>query len=309
MPGNFKVNASTWFFLSHRYSDCMRLLIFLFWLIFGSLGSVLLTRFADGVTRTKLRGFFFWNSQCPHCHHRLTTKNLIPLVSYLVQWGKCEYCRKKISRIYPVLELLCAGIFVATYFLLKNFWTPILIFWLLTNRLLILLLVYDLQKYELHMIARILLTIAWILANFLLTAWNLRYAFLTAVLFGGVFTGIYFFAKRYAKMRFNQTEWFGEGDIYVAVTIWIIVPIVLSLQWIIFSRWTIMNVLILFVLMSSIIGLIWSGFQYIFQKIFHNSEFWTLNSKFKVIPFFPAMIIAFWILAWKIPYFITLIFW
>lgn len=279
------------------------------WLIFGSLGSVLLTRFADGVTRTKLRGFFFWNSQCPHCHHRLTTKNLIPLVSYLVQWGKCEYCRKKISRIYPVLELLCAGIFVATYFLLKNFWTPILIFWLLTNRLLILLLVYDLQKYELHMIARILLTIAWILANLLLTAWNLRYAFLTAVLFGGVFTGIYFFAKRYAKMRFNQTEWFGEGDIYVAVTIWIIVPIVLSLQWIIFSRWTIMNVLILFVLMSSIIGLIWSGSQYIFQKIFHNSEFWTLSSKLNIIPFFPAMIIAFRIIAWKVQFFINLLFW
>lgn len=279
------------------------------WLIFGSLGSVLLTRFADGVTRTKLRGFFFWNSQCPHCHHRLTTKNLIPLVSYLVQWGKCEYCRKKISRIYPVLELLCAGIFVATYFLLKDFWTPILIFWLLTNRLLILLLVYDLQKYELHMIARILLTIAWILANLLLTAWNLRYAFLTAVLFGGVFTGIYFFAKRYAKMRFNQTEWFGEGDIYVAVTIWIIVPIVLSLQWIIFSRWTIMNVLILFVLMSSIIGLIWSGSQYIFQKIFHNSEFWTLNSKLNIIPFFPAMIIAFRIIAWKVQFFINLLFW
>jgi len=287
----------------------MRVLIIFLGLVFWSLGSVMMTRFAEGVTRTKLRGFFFWYSQCPHCHHRLTARNLIPVVSYLIQWGKCEYCKKKISRIYSVLELLCAGIFVATYFLLQNFWTPTLIFWLLTNRLLILLFVYDLKEYELHMIGRILLALVWILANLFLPGGNLRYALRMALLFGWFFTGIFFFGKRYAKMRFNQPEGFGEGDIYLAVTIWILFPLVFSLQWLAFSSRMIVNSLILFILMSSIIGLIWSGFQYIFQKIFHNSELWILNSKLKIIPFFPAMIIAFRILAWKLPYFIPLLFW
>ncbi len=278
-------------------------MIFL-WLIFGSLGSVILTRFADGITRKSFRWFFFWYSQCPECKHRLKAKNLVPVASYFAQGGKCSYCGKKISRIYPVLEILCAGIFVLTYILLKDFWTPILVFWLLTNRLLILLLVYDLRTYELHMIVRILLWIVGITANSLAPGWNLWFAFLSALLFGGVFTWIYFFAKWYAKIRFKKAmEGFGEGDVYLAVTIWILLPIVLSFQAIQFSWWMMINVLILFVLMSSIIGLIWSWFQYIINLKF---EIW--NLKLNIIPFFPSMIIAFWLLAWKGQYFISLIF-
>ncbi len=294
----------------------MRIAILFFWFIFGSLGSVVMTRFADGVTRTKLRGFFFGYSKCPECKHRLHARNLIPVVSYLVQWGKCNYCWKKISRIYPVLEILCAWVFLLTYFLLKDFWTPILIFWLLTNRLLILLLVYDLRQYELHMIARIGLIIVWILTNIFLPGWNVWYAFLAALLFGCVFTCIYFFGKRYAKIRFKQTEWFGEGDVYLAVSIWILLPIVLSFHNLSFSFLTIVNVLILFILISSIIWLIRAWLQYLLNwqltinnwKWNINSQFSILNFKFKVIPFLPAMIIAFRILAWEAPYFITLLF-
>ncbi len=298
--------------------------IVILWLIFGSLGSVVMTRFADGVTQAKLRGFFFWYSQCPQCKHRLKAIDLIPVVSYLVQWGKCRYCWKKISRIYPVSEVLCAGIFVLTYFFLKDFWTTTLIFWLLTNRLLILLLIYDLQTYELHMIAWILLMIVWILANVFAPGWNIRFAFLSALLFSGIFLCIYLFAKRYAKLRFKKDmEWFGEGDIYLAAGIWILVPIVLSFHNIpLFSWWMIINVLLLFIVLSSILGLIRSGFQYIWNlkftiwnlqfgnrsTTFENSELWILHSTLHIIPFFPAMIIAFRLIVWKAPYFISLFF-
>ncbi len=295
----------------------MWILIFILWLIFGSLGSVIMTRFADGVTKEKLRGFFFGRSECPHCHHALKAKNLIPIISYLVQWGKCVYCKKKISRIYPVLELISAGIFLLTYFLLKDFWTPILIFWLLTNQLLVLLLVYDMKEYELHIVGWLLLATVGILANIFLPVGNLRYAFLTTLLFGWFFTCIYFFGKRYANMRFNQPEGFGEGDIYLAVSIWILMPIILSLHKLSFSRMTMINILILFILMSSIIGLIRTVLHYLLNCKLHienwkrkeYSQSSILHSQCKVIPFFPAMIIAFRILAWKLPYFITIIFW
>lgn len=286
----------------------MRIVIIFIWLIFGSLGSVVMTRFSDWITKAKLRGFFFWRSECPECKHVLKAKNLIPVVSYLVQWGKCAYCKKKISRIYPVLEILCAWIFVITYFLLQNLWTPILVFWLLTNRLLILLVIYDIHTYELHMTARILLMATWILAN-IFVLWNLRNALFAAILFGVIFMGIYFFAKRYTKIRFKKNmEWFGEGDVYIAVGIWLYIPIIFFLQWIAFSWMMLANVLILFVVMSSIVGLIRAWLQYIVQKVFHNSEFWILNSTLNIIPFFPAMIIAFWILAWKLSFFISLVF-
>lgn len=275
------------------------ILIFFFWLIFGSLGSVLLTRFADGITRTKLRGFFFGYSKCPHCEDRLKAKHLIPVVSYLVQWGKCSYCWKKISRIYPVLEILCAGIFVVTYFFLKDFWIETLVFWLLTNWFLILLLVYDLQKYELHMVIRVLLTALGIVANINISwgsDWN---ALMSAIMFGVIFLLIYLFARRYVHMRFKKhEEWFGQGDIYLAVTIGLLFPIILSFHNLLFSWMMLLNVLILFVLMSSIVGLIRAWLQFLITK-----------KASKIIPFFPAMIIAFRILTWKLPYFITLIFW
>jgi len=286
----------------------MRILIALLWLIFGSLGSVILTRFSDGVTQKKLHGFFFWFSECPECKHRLTAKNLLPLISYLIQGGKCWYCSKNIPWIYPVLEILSAWIFLLTYFFLKDFWTWILVFWLLTNRLLILLLVYDLRTYELHMIVRILLVITWILANIIAPGWNLRYAMLSVLVFAWVFMWIYFFARRYAKMRFDQAEWFGQGDIYLASVIWLFLPLVLSLQWMIFSWWTIINVLILFTLLSSILGLIRSVFQFFIKKIFNNSPSVLHNLSLAIIPFFPAMILAFWIITWKGSYFISLIF-
>lgn len=279
------------------------------WLIFWSLGSVVITRFSDWITKKNLRGFFFWRSECPECKHKLWARNLIPVVSYLIQWGKCAYCKKKISRIYPVLELLCAGVFVATYFLLKDFWIETLVFWLLTNRLLILLLVYDLQTYELHMVIRVLLTALWIVANINISGGSDGNFLMSTIIFGVTFLLIYLFAKRYVHMRFKKhEEWFGQGDVFLAVSIWTLFPIVLSFHNISFSWMTIVNVLILFTLMSSIVGIIRAWLQYGFQKLFHNSKFWILNSALKIIPFFPAMIIAFWILAWKLPYFITLIF-
>lgn len=279
-------------------------IIFFLWLIFWSLGSVVMTRFADGITKAKLRGFFFGRSECPNCHHRLHAKNLIPVVSYAIQWGKCEYCKKQIPRIYPVLEILTAIIFVATYFLLQDFWTKTLVFWLLTNWLLVILLVYDLQKYELHMIAWIALMTLWILADILISGGNDGNALISTVIFGGTFLLIYFFAKRYVRMRFKkQEEWFGQGDIFLAVSIWALFQIILTFHGLSFSWILIVNVLILFTLLSSIIGLIWAWLQYLLNwKL--KIESWKLN----IIPFFPAMILAFWIMSWKLSFLLTLFF-
>lgn len=291
----------------------MRLVILFLWLIFWSLGSVVMTRFADSVTRTKLHGFCFGYSKCPHCKQKLHARNLIPVVSYLVQGGKCEYCKKKISRIYPVLEVVSAGIFVATYFLLKDFWTLILVFWLLTNRLLVLLLVYDLRKYELHMPIWWLLVVTWILATLFIPEWNLRYAFLSGIVFGLLFTAIYFFARRYTKIRFKKIgDWFGAGDIYLAVTIWIFIPFILTLSWVVFSWWMLANVLIMFILLNSIIWLVQAGLQYLFHRLgildFKLGKKNFSSSSINIIPFFPAMIIAFWLIIWKLTFFISLLF-
>lgn len=54
-------------------------------------------------------------SICPHCHHQLAAKDLLPLVSWVLLRGKCRYCKKPISWRYPAVELLTTLLFVASY--------------------------------------------------------------------------------------------------------------------------------------------------------------------------------------------------
>jgi leader peptidase (prepilin peptidase)/N-methyltransferase len=43
-------------------------------------------------------------SGCPHCGHRITALENIPVVSYLVLRGKCSSCKAPISPRYPIIE-------------------------------------------------------------------------------------------------------------------------------------------------------------------------------------------------------------
>ena len=45
-------------------------------------------------------------SHCPHCHHRLSVLDNIPLFGWLLLRGRCRYCKVAISIQYPLVELL-----------------------------------------------------------------------------------------------------------------------------------------------------------------------------------------------------------
>jgi leader peptidase (prepilin peptidase)/N-methyltransferase len=57
-------------------------------------------------------------SACPHCNHKISAWENIPVVSYLLLRGKCKGCRAAISVRYPLIEafsgLLCG--FAAAHF-------------------------------------------------------------------------------------------------------------------------------------------------------------------------------------------------
>ncbi len=52
-------------------------------------------------------------SACPTCGHQLTPFELIPVISYMLQKGKCRGCQSRISPIYPFFELLTGLLFAA----------------------------------------------------------------------------------------------------------------------------------------------------------------------------------------------------
>ncbi|MFC4800972.1 prepilin peptidase [Neobacillus sp. GCM10023253] len=56
-------------------------------------------------------------SSCPTCGHQLTPLELIPVLSYMFQKGKCRGCQSRISPIYPFFELLTGILFAAAPYL------------------------------------------------------------------------------------------------------------------------------------------------------------------------------------------------
>ena len=61
-------------------------------------------------------------SACPYCQKILGWYELIPIVSFLVQAGKCRSCGHRLSWQYPVVELLSGLIFVTVpLFLSSNY--------------------------------------------------------------------------------------------------------------------------------------------------------------------------------------------
>lgn len=54
-------------------------------------------------------------SHCPRCGRPIRWYDNIPVVSYLLLGGRCRDCHARISIIYPLVEILCAGVLVAAF--------------------------------------------------------------------------------------------------------------------------------------------------------------------------------------------------
>lgn len=52
-------------------------------------------------------------SHCPHCQQTIRVRDNIPLLSWLMLKGRCRDCQAKISKRYPLVELLTALAFFA----------------------------------------------------------------------------------------------------------------------------------------------------------------------------------------------------
>jgi prepilin signal peptidase PulO-like enzyme (type II secretory pathway) len=47
-------------------------------------------------------------SHCPHCHTPLTLRDLMPVLSWLIERGKCRHCGERVGVRYVVIELVTA---------------------------------------------------------------------------------------------------------------------------------------------------------------------------------------------------------
>lgn len=126
------------------------LLLFILGLVLGSFLNVLTLRYdpEKKFTLNTVRG----RSHCVSCHTQLRWYELVPLLSFLIQKGKCRSCRAKLSWQYPLVELSMGIIAVGVYLLFNTifpfissvwFFVFIIAFWLVVSMVLLFAFIID----------------------------------------------------------------------------------------------------------------------------------------------------------------------
>jgi leader peptidase (prepilin peptidase)/N-methyltransferase len=88
----------------------MYILTFIFGSVIGSFLNVCIYR----IPRDE--SIVYPSSHCPKCNTPLKWYNLIPILSFLFQKGKCRYCGESISPQYPIVELLNGFLYTIIFY-------------------------------------------------------------------------------------------------------------------------------------------------------------------------------------------------
>ena len=167
---------------------------------FGSLYNVVIHRLP--VKESIIRP----GSHCPHCKHPISFHDNVPLLSYLMLWGKCRYCRERISPRYPFVAGLTG--LLALLLFLRYGWVPQFFIECLFVSLLIVITFIDLDTYLIPDV----LSLSGMLAGFVLSFFSPRVAWLDSLL-GIVLGGGFFFLIAIGYQYLRHKDGLGGGDI------------------------------------------------------------------------------------------------
>lgn len=103
-----------------------------FGLCVGSFLNVLIYRIPKGEEFVKTP------SHCMTCGHNLSWYENIPVVSWLLQGGKCRACGVKLSTQYPIVEALNGAMWLLTGLLYRGDWLTVGLYCVLFSMLLVL---------------------------------------------------------------------------------------------------------------------------------------------------------------------------
>lgn len=84
---------------------------------FGAIFGSYATLFAHRLPRKEsvFGRYFGKKSHCPKCNATLRTRELIPLINWIITGGKCRHCKSKIPRTHLFIELATTISFVFCY--------------------------------------------------------------------------------------------------------------------------------------------------------------------------------------------------
>lgn len=158
--------------------------IFLFGLLIGSFLNVCIYRIP------KKESIVFPSSHCPKCDHPLEFYDLVPVLSYIFQRGRCRYCGDAISPRYALVELLNALMYLVVFYFYG--FTLDFIFYAIITSILIVITFVDLDIMEIPDIFVVSLLLVSVLHKALnCFIYNIEFGFLDSLL-GFLVSGILF---------------------------------------------------------------------------------------------------------------------
>lgn len=93
----------------------------------GSFLGLVAVRYPEG------KPIIFGRSVCKHCGHRLAPRDLIPVLSWVIQGRRCRYCRRPIDVFYPVMEISALLVAVSASWIFSGWllWVSCILGWTL----------------------------------------------------------------------------------------------------------------------------------------------------------------------------------
>ena len=188
------------------YTEYMTMFfVFLFGLIIGSFLNSVIYRLEVGGSIARER------SRCPKCGHILAWYELVPLLSFAVQLGRCRVCGERISLQYPLVELATAVFFTLGYISLPAYGRAGLesAYLLFVLASLLVIFVFDLKHYIIPNKVLYPLIVAALFHIFIGSPIFLpAYPLLSALSSAGFFLSIFILSRG---------EWIGFGDVKFGV--------------------------------------------------------------------------------------------
>ncbi len=191
------------------------ILLFLLGILFGSF-------FCKVGLRLPINDSIFSKSKCDNCSHTLKIYETIPLLSYIINFGKCNYCEEKIGIINLISELFTGMLFVISYICFKNIYPSNIniLFSIIFVSSLILIIISD-TKYmiipdEILIFFSIVLIplklYIYYLTNINVSLMDIGYELIFILIDGFIMFFIMYLIRIIGKMIF-ETDAMGGGDV------------------------------------------------------------------------------------------------
>lgn len=197
----------------------MKIVTYVFLFILGSLfGSF----FCKVGLKLPLNDSIFDESKCDKCNHKFKFSERIPILSYIINFGKCKYCHEKLNQITIVSELLTGILFVISYMSFKNVYPENIniLFSIIFVSSLVLIIISDIKYMIIPDEILIFFSIVLIpiklyiyyLTNINVSIMDIGYELIFILLDGLIVFSIMYLIKKIGKIIF-KTDSMGGGDV------------------------------------------------------------------------------------------------